>query len=181
MKKVGALMWIDTRSVTSATHIDLNRPWPAKAGLFFWRARTKAAHTPALPLRRPQRLGRFAMWLVALTSRHDGGVVQLRGSVVENPHGPHLNTFRFSPKARQIVCSKIIGRPQTGQMTSFVAEYAEFGTAGCGMCRPFLCQAGALTSLSHRRPLAFAGDAEKLRRDGRERNLGTASIPARPC
>jgi hypothetical protein len=56
---------------------------------------------------------------VAFTSRDDGGVVQLTGSVIENPH-PHLNTFRFSPKARQIVCSKIIGRPQTGQMTSFV-------------------------------------------------------------
>jgi hypothetical protein len=57
---------------------------------------------------------------VALTSRDDGAVVQLTGSVVENPHGSHLNTFRFPPKARQIVCSKIIGRPQTGQMTSFV-------------------------------------------------------------
>jgi hypothetical protein len=49
-----------------------------------------------------------------------GGVIQLTGSVIENPHGLHLNTFRFSAKARQIVCSNVIGRPQTGQMTSFV-------------------------------------------------------------
>jgi hypothetical protein len=56
---------------------------------------------------------------VAPTFRDDGGVVQLTGSVVENPHGLHLNTFRLSAKARLIVCSKIIGRPQTGQMTSF--------------------------------------------------------------
>jgi hypothetical protein len=47
-------------------------------------------------------------------------VVQLTGSVVENPHGLHLNTFKSSAKARLIVCSKIIGRPQTRQMTSFV-------------------------------------------------------------
>jgi hypothetical protein len=39
--------------------------------------------------------------------------------MVENPHGLHLNTFRFSAKARLIVCSEIIGRPQTGQTTSF--------------------------------------------------------------
>lgn len=58
--------------------------------------------------------------VVALTFCDDGGAVQLTGSVVENPHGLHLNTFRFSAKARLIVSSKIIGRPQTGQMTSFV-------------------------------------------------------------
>ena len=56
----------------------------------------------------------------ALTFCDDGGVVQLAGSVVENPHGLHLNTFRFSAKARLIVRTRIIGRPQTGQMTSFV-------------------------------------------------------------
>jgi hypothetical protein len=50
----------------------------------------------------------------------DGGMVQLTGSVVENPHGLHWNTFRFSAKARLIIYSKIIGRPQTGQMISFV-------------------------------------------------------------
>jgi hypothetical protein len=50
----------------------------------------------------------------------DGGVVQLTGSVVENPHGLHWSTFKFSAKARLIVCSKVIGRPQTGQTTSFV-------------------------------------------------------------
>jgi hypothetical protein len=31
----------------------------------------------------------------------------------------HLKTFRLSAEARLIVCNKIIGRPQTGQMTSF--------------------------------------------------------------
>jgi hypothetical protein len=41
------------------------------------------------------------------------------GRAVENPHGLHLSTFRFSAKARLIVCNKIMGRPQTGQMTSF--------------------------------------------------------------
>jgi hypothetical protein len=39
--------------------------------------------------------------------------------MVENPHGLHLNTFRFSAKARLIACSEIMGRPQTGQTTSF--------------------------------------------------------------
>jgi hypothetical protein len=56
----------------------------------------------------------------ALTFCGDSGVVQLAGLVVENPHGLHLNTFRFSAKARLIVCSRIIGRSQNGQMTSFV-------------------------------------------------------------
>jgi len=56
----------------------------------------------------------------AASVRNDG-VVQLTGSVVENPHGSHLNTFKLSPKARLIVRSKIIGRPHTGQMTSFVS------------------------------------------------------------
>jgi hypothetical protein len=44
--------------------------------------------------------------------------VQLTGSVVENPQGLHWNTFKFSANARLIVCSNVIGRPQTGQMTS---------------------------------------------------------------
>ena len=48
-------------------------------------------------------------------------MVQLTGSVVENPHGLHWNTFTFSPKARLIKRRKVIGRPQTGQMTSFVS------------------------------------------------------------
>jgi len=47
-------------------------------------------------------------------------VFALRGSVIENPHGVHSNKFKFSPKARLIICSKIIDRPQTGQMTSSV-------------------------------------------------------------
>jgi hypothetical protein len=50
-----------------------------------------------------------------------GGVVQLTGSVVENPHGLHWNTYKFSAKARLMTCSKIIGRPHTGQTTSFVS------------------------------------------------------------
>ena len=33
----------------------------------------------------------------------DGGVAHLAGSVVENPHGLLLNTFKFSPRARRIV------------------------------------------------------------------------------
>jgi hypothetical protein len=36
----------------------------------------------------------------------NGGVVQLMGSGVENPHGLHLKTSKSSPKARLIVCSK---------------------------------------------------------------------------
>jgi hypothetical protein len=40
--------------------------------------------------------------------------------VVKNPHGLHLSNFRFSAKARLIVRNRIISRPQTGQMTSFV-------------------------------------------------------------
>ena len=32
-----------------------------------------------------------------------GGVAHLAGSVVENPHGLLLNTFKFSPKAGRIV------------------------------------------------------------------------------
>ncbi len=47
-------------------------------------------------------------------------VFALTGSVVENPHGLHLNTFRFSAKARLIVCSNVIGRRHPGQITSFV-------------------------------------------------------------
>jgi hypothetical protein len=47
-------------------------------------------------------------------------VVQLTGSVIESPHGLHWNAYKFSPKARLIVCMSVIGRPQTGQMTSLV-------------------------------------------------------------
>ena len=47
-------------------------------------------------------------------------VFALTGSVIENPHGVHSNRFKFSQKARLIICSKIIDRPQTGQMTSSV-------------------------------------------------------------
>jgi hypothetical protein len=39
---------------------------------------------------------------------------------MQNPQGLHFNTFKSSAKARLIVCSNIIGRPQTGQMTSTV-------------------------------------------------------------
>jgi hypothetical protein len=57
--------------------------------------------------------------VVALTFRDDGGVIELTGSVVENPHGLHLNTFRLSAKACLIVCNKIIGRPRDRTMTLF--------------------------------------------------------------
>ena len=59
-------------------------------------------------------------WRPRVASGGGGGVVQLTGSVVENPHCLHWNTYKFSAKARLIVCSKVIGCPQTGQMTSFV-------------------------------------------------------------
>ena len=39
-------------------------------------------------------------------------------TVVENPHGLHWNTFRFSANARQILWSRTIGSPQTGQGVS---------------------------------------------------------------
>jgi hypothetical protein len=37
----------------------------------------------------------------------DGGLVQLTGSYQsrKKPHGLHLNTFRFSAKARLLACS----------------------------------------------------------------------------
>src|SRR6266404_6671632 len=44
-----------------------------------------------------------------------GGVVHLAGSIVENPHRLHLNTFKFSPKARRIVGTNVIGHPQMGR------------------------------------------------------------------
>jgi hypothetical protein len=53
-----------------------------------------------------------------------GRVVQLAGSVIEKPHGLHCHTYRASANARLIVCNKIIGRPQTEQITSLA------GTAG---------------------------------------------------
>jgi hypothetical protein len=63
---------------------------------------------------------RSKCWQTRAASISDRGMDQLAGSVVENPHGSHLNTFKSSAKARLIVCSNVIGRPQTGQMTSFV-------------------------------------------------------------
>jgi hypothetical protein len=47
-------------------------------------------------------------------------VVLPTGSAFEYPHALQWNTFKFSAKARRILCSKVIGRPQTGQMTSFI-------------------------------------------------------------
>lgn len=47
-------------------------------------------------------------------------MVLLTGSVFKYPHGLHWNTFKFSAKARLIVCRRVIGRPQAAQMTSFV-------------------------------------------------------------
>jgi hypothetical protein len=52
--------------------------------------------------------------------RLSGLVVQLTGSVIEKPHGLHCHAYRFSAKARLISCSKIIGRPQIGQIVSAV-------------------------------------------------------------
>jgi hypothetical protein len=72
------------------------------------------------PARCEDRLPAIHCWRARSACVLNGGVVQLKGSVVENPQGLHLKTFRFSPKARLIVRSTIIGRPQTGQMTSFV-------------------------------------------------------------
>jgi hypothetical protein len=39
----------------------------------------------------------------AISASFVGSVVQIAGSVIENPHGRHWNTFVFSPNARQIV------------------------------------------------------------------------------
>jgi hypothetical protein len=52
--------------------------------------------------------------------RVQSAMVGLWGSVVENPHGLHWNTFKLSSKARLIVYRNVIGRPQTEQMTSLV-------------------------------------------------------------
>jgi hypothetical protein len=51
-----------------------------------------------------------------------GRVVQLTGSVIENSHGLHWNTFKSSPIVRLIARNNIIERPQTGQMTSMGAD-----------------------------------------------------------
>jgi hypothetical protein len=42
-------------------------------------------------------------------------LVRGASTVVENPHGLHWNTTRFSANARQILWSRTIGSPQTGQ------------------------------------------------------------------
>jgi hypothetical protein len=49
-----------------------------------------------------------------------GRFVQLVGSVIEKPHGLHCHTYRFWANVRLISCSKVIGLPQTGQITSAV-------------------------------------------------------------
>jgi hypothetical protein len=41
-------------------------------------------------------------------------VVELSGSVIESPQGLHLNAYKFSAKARLMIC-KLIGLPQTGR------------------------------------------------------------------
>jgi hypothetical protein len=51
-------------------------------------------------------------------SLRPGRALSSTGSVIENPHGLHLSTFRFSANARRIVWSNIIECPQTGQATS---------------------------------------------------------------
>jgi hypothetical protein len=48
-----------------------------------------------------------------------GLVVELWGSVIESPHGLHSNAYKFSAKARLMIC-KVIGWPQTGQATSLL-------------------------------------------------------------
>jgi hypothetical protein len=85
------------------------------------RAPQHSAHGCVTPSWRPIGSGILGATEVALhrSTGFGRGVVQLTGSVVENPHGLHWNTFKFSAKARLIMCSKIIGRPQMGQMTSF--------------------------------------------------------------
>ena len=49
------------------------------------------------------------------------GVVELSGSVIESPQGPHPNACKFAAKARLMTC-KFIGPPQTGQATSLPGE-----------------------------------------------------------
>jgi len=61
-----------------------------------------------------------------------GGFVHLAGSVVENPHGLHWNTFNSSANAGLIIARNIISRPQTGQMTSFCgATFSLIGIVRC--------------------------------------------------
>jgi hypothetical protein len=48
------------------------------------------------------------------------GVVELSGSVIESPQGLHSNAYKFSAKARLMIC-KVIGLPQTGQATSLLS------------------------------------------------------------
>ena len=45
-----------------------------------------------------------------------GGAVQLAGSVIENPHGLHWNTFRSAANANHV--ASFIICPQIGQVTS---------------------------------------------------------------
>ena len=47
------------------------------------------------------------------------GVVELSGSVIESPQGLHSNAYRFSAKARLMIC-KAIGLPQMGQASSLL-------------------------------------------------------------
>jgi hypothetical protein len=44
------------------------------------------------------------------------GDVELSGSVIESPQGLHSKAYKFSAKARLMIC-KIIGLPQIGQAT----------------------------------------------------------------
>jgi hypothetical protein len=78
------------------------------------------SHGALIERRRQEACAAAHGWRPPVASAGGGGVVQLTGSVVENPHRLHWNTYKFSAKARLIVCSKVIGCPQTGQMTSFV-------------------------------------------------------------
>jgi len=68
------------------------------ANVPYWPAAPAASHNYRLP----------KFWVGGFT-----------GSVIENPHGLHWNTFKFSANARLIVFKNVISRPQTGQMTSF--------------------------------------------------------------
>jgi hypothetical protein len=45
------------------------------------------------------------------------GVVELSGSVIESPQGLHSNAYKFSARARLMIC-KVIGLPQTGQAST---------------------------------------------------------------
>jgi hypothetical protein len=69
---------------------------------------------------RPRKQAKFSR-LVSSCPPRTGRVVQLTGSVIENSHGLHWNTFKSSPIVRLIARNNIIERPQTGQMTSMGA------------------------------------------------------------